>query len=260
MANLGEGLSILGVLAATLLALAWLSTQVSFAIQLLVLTLTRNEKLPPLILFLVLLPGILLHESAHWVAARLLGLKTGKFRVWPKVKGNRIGLGSVTVQRGALWQDSLVGLAPLLAGSAVIAWIGYQIFAVDRLTMIVTSGQWIEGLIAFWRALGTADGALWAYLLFAVANAMMPSSSDREPLKPLLLYLAVIALAYLLVGLPVDPLTTGLVWLTPLLELVTSALIFVLLLDGIIVLVLWLVRTLFEGESTLQPRPRSRRR
>lgn len=257
---MGEGLSVLGLLAATLLVLAWLSTQVSFAIQRVSLSLTREEKLAPLILFLVLLPGILLYESAHWFAARLLGLKTGKFRVWPQVKGKRIGLGSVTVQRGALWQDSLVGLAPLLAGSAVIVWIGYQIFAVDRVTMILTSGQWLEGLIAFWRALGTADGALWAYLIFAVANAMMPSPSDREPLKPLLLYLVVIALAYLLIGLPITPLTAGLAWLTPVLELVTSALFFVILLDGIIVLVLLLIEALFERERTVQPRTRSRRR
>ena len=108
-----------------LLALAWLSRQLSLQIQWLLVLLTRSPDLTMLLLFLLLLPGVIIHEAAHWGMARLLGLKTSKFRVWPKKKGKHIGLGSVSVQRGNLWQDSLVGMAPLIS----VGWMAGATFS-----------------------------------------------------------------------------------------------------------------------------------
>jgi hypothetical protein len=60
---------------------------------------------------------------------------------------------------------------------------------------------------------------LWLYLLFAVANAMLPSPSDRETWPPVILFLGVLViLAYVLgfsqVLLGLAPLVmTGLRWL-----------------------------------------------
>ncbi|RIK38416.1 MAG: hypothetical protein DCC55_21200 [Chloroflexi bacterium] len=108
--------------------------------------------------------------------------------------------------------------------------------------------------------MGNADGALWAYLLFAIANAMMPSSSDREPLKPLLLYLAAIVSVYLILGFPVGPFAEALAWLTPTLELVTGALLFTALLDLLILAVLWSVELLVAPpRRVVQARGRGRR-
>jgi multisubunit Na+/H+ antiporter MnhB subunit len=235
MVDFGDALPLLLLLALALLLLGWLSRQVSLTVQRVVYYVTGNVRLPAFILFLILLPGIFLHESAHWVAARVLGLKTGHFRVWPKIQGKSIGMGSVAVQRGALWQDSLVGLAPLLAGTALIALIGDRIFATDRLTGLLAQGELVLGLAAFWAALDTADGALWAYLVFAIANAMMPSPSDREPLKPLLTYVALLVIVYLILGLPSAPFADLLERSTPLLALLTSALLFTILLDGLVI-------------------------
>jgi hypothetical protein len=175
------------------------------------------------------------------------------------VKGKYIGLGSVNVQRGALWQDSLVGMAPLMAGTALIALIGYHIFAADRLSNIVALGRWGEGMLTFWAALGTADGALWAYLLFTIANAMMPSPSDREPLQPLLTYLAVIIGLYILLGLPLDRFAQALDWMMPTLELVTSALLFTIILDGLVLAVLWAIDVLIRPRQVMVVRGRGRR-
>ena len=259
MSDIGDAFPLLLLLALALMALAWLSRQVSQRVQLVVYFTTHSERLTTFSLFLVLLPGIFVHESAHWLTAKLLGLRTGKFRVWPKVQGKTIGLGSVNVQRGSLWQDSLVGMAPLIAGTALIALIGYQIFAADQLSAIVAQGRWGDWLLAFWEALGTADGALWAYLLFTIANAMMPSPSDREPVKPLLIYLAIIISVYLLLGLPLKPFAAALAWLTPTLELVTSALLFTIVLDGLVVGVLWTVELFIRPRQTVVVRSRGRR-
>ena len=254
MSTFSAALPVLLGLVISFLLLAWLSRQISQRLQAVVYYLTRSLDFAIILLFLFLLPGIFLHEGAHWVAARLLGLKTGKFRVWPKVQGRQIGLGSVSVQRGNVWQDSLVGLAPLIVGSIAIAWIGQRVFLAHDISTMVLQGRWAEGFSTFWRALGGPDGPLWAYLLFAIGNAMMPSASDREPLLPLLLYTSLAALIYVLIGLPLAPLTTLLTGLIPTLEDLTSAFVFTITLDVLILLVLYLL------EALVGPRPTSRYR
>jgi hypothetical protein len=159
-------------------------------------------------------------------------------------------MGSISVQRGNLWQDSLVGLAPLLLGSVFIALIGHHIFQADVLSTSLLAGAWNTALAYFWNSLRSGDGALWAYLLFAIANAMMPSASDREPVKPLLLYVGLTALIYLLLGLPLTPLAAMLAWLTPSLQILISSLIFTILLDFFIFLALYVA-----GLFLSQPRP-----
>lgn len=240
---------LLGLLIA-LLVLAWFSRQIGLRIQGLVYQATRAEGYPIIILFLLLMPGVFIHEAAHWLTARLLGLKTGKFRVWPKPQGKHIGMGSVSVQRGSLWQDSLVGLAPLLIGSVLIALIGYHVFQADVISATLLAGAWSTALASFWQSLRTGDGALWAYFLFAIANAMMPSASDREPVKPLLLYAGVTALVYLLLGLPLAPVSAMLARLTPALQILVSSLVFTILLDAIILSALYLI-----GLFVSHPRP-----
>ena len=224
-----------------LLALAWLSRQLSLQIQWLLVLLTRSPDLTMLLLFLLLLPGVIIHEAAHWGMARLLGLKTSKFRVWPKKKGKHIGLGSVSVQRGNLWQDSLVGMAPLIVGSIVVALIGESVFNAQALSLALGDQRWLDGWRAFQQALQKPDGFLWAYLLFAIGNAMMPSASDREPIQPLLYYAGLAIGVYMLLGLPATPFTHLLTWLAPALQNLTNALIFTVTLDGLILLLLFLV-------------------
>ncbi|HXF61495.1 MAG TPA: hypothetical protein VNK95_07755 [Caldilineaceae bacterium] len=242
MPTLSAALLLLGGFLAALLTLAWLSRQISLHIQLPVYRLTRSKDAPTLAIFLVFLPGVLVHEAAHWLAARLLGLKTGKFRVWPKRQGKHIGLGSVSVESRDTLTDSLVGMAPLAAGSALVALIGNYIFNAYAVAGTLAQGRILEGFRAFWLALGEPDGALWAYLLFAIANAMMPSASDREPVKPVLLYAGVAAALYLLLGLPLNPVASLMLWMTPLLENLSSAFLFTIVLDVAALAVLYLVK------------------
>jgi hypothetical protein len=133
-------------------------------------------------------------------------------------------------------------VAPLVAGSALVALIGHHIFRTYQLGDSMAEGRVLEGLRAFGQALGEPDGALWAYLLFAIANAMMPSASDREPLLPVLLYAGAAILLYLLLGLPLDPFTALLGWVTPYLQNLSSALLFTILLDGAALAVLFVIR------------------
>jgi len=240
--------TILGFIVALLL-LAWLSRQLSLHLQVLFALVTRSNDLPMILLFLLLLPGIVIHEAAHWIAARLLGLKTGKFRVWPKKQGKYIGLGSVSVERGNLGQETIVGMAPLIAGTILLALIGEHIFHLVRFSMALSEQHWLGSWQAFQQALQEPDGILWAYLLFTIANAMMPSASDREPIKPLLMYSGIALLLYLILGLPLTPFAAMLQWVAPWLQTTSSALFFTILLDTLILGGLFLLVQLIMPRS-----------
>lgn len=241
-----DALSTLLAIAVALFALAWLSRQLSLHTQYLALFLTHSAENATLAIFLLFLPGIFVHELSHWVVARLLGLKPSKFRVWPTRQGKHIGLGSVTIRRGGTWRDSMVGLAPLFAGTAICGLIGAAVLRSDQLLWMASQGRVMETVDAFLRGLSSTDGLLWAYLLFTVGNSMMPSRSDREPVKLLLLYLAFAALVYVVVGLPADPFTTMLSWVGPAFQSIAGALIFLLILDLLVLGGLLLVELPFR--------------
>lgn len=152
------------------------------------------------LLWFVLLPGILIHELSHWVTAKLLGLKTGKFSISPKRQGKDLILGSVEVQRSHPLKDSLVGLAPFVAGSLVLLLIGYQVFDAGALGEAWDQNAWgqvADHLASLFQA---QDALLWIYLMFAVSNAMMPSASDRQSWRLVLFYLVLVTVVLFLFG------------------------------------------------------------
>lgn len=226
------------IFAATLLALAWLSGELAMEVQRLVYNLTGSIDQAVVVYFLIFLPGIVVHEAAHWVVAWVLGLKPGKFRVWPVRKGSMVGLGSVTTRRGGPVLDSMVGIAPLVAGTLIVALISRWWLpggSIVTLFQGAEPAQWWESMRA---TMSSPDAFLWLYLVFAIANGMMPSKPDREPFKPVLIYLLIAALLYFVIGLPFSLLTDVLNALRPPLEWITSALFIVVALDIAAILIL----------------------
>ena len=228
-----------------LAGLWWLSWRIGLLIQEIVYQITGSQDMAMVILFLIYLPGILIHEASHWLVARLLGLKTSKFRVWPKYNRNNIGLGSVTVASGGAVYDSLVGLAPLLVGSALIVLIGEQVFDTQTLAFAWRTGRLLDGLTFVVDGLAhRPDSLLWSYLLFAIANAMMPSASDRAPLKSLGIYVVLIGALFVLVDQSGRNLRLLLNFLFGPIQLLTGAFLLVAAIDLAIFLFLLAVRAL----------------
>jgi hypothetical protein len=162
---------------------------------------------------LVLFPGVLLHELSHWLTATLLGIRTGKFSLIPKrQKDGSITLGYVEYYKGSSlgpMRESLVGGAPLLAGTAVILLISYAVLDVTRLAEAVQTGHIDNLYLALDELLATPYFLLWLYLLFAIGNAIMPSPSDRRAWPAFLAISAAIILALYLLGFT-DALLNGL--------------------------------------------------
>lgn len=234
-------LSVILTFIITLLLLTWLSNQVNLHLQICLLQITRSQDLTMVIFFLIFMPGVFIHEMAHWSMARALGLKTGKFSVWPKRKGRYIQLGSVAVQRGGVWLDSLVGMAPLILGSIVLGFLSHRVFNAYQVTDAIVAGRIGLGIEALLQALNQTDSALWIYLIFVIGNAMMPSITDRQPMKPLILYLVLASVIYLFIGLPLGPIQQFFAILSQPLADLSSAFIFISILDLLVLAPLLLI-------------------
>jgi hypothetical protein len=257
MPDIPAALPALLLFAVALLALAGLSRLISLRVHATVYLLTRAEGLAVAAYFLLMLPGIFVHEAAHWIVAKLLGLRPGRFTIWPKRHGRMVTLGSVTMRSGGIWLDSLVGIAPLVAGTILVALLARGLFTAAQLdAMMGYAAPQAAGrpdLMRWLDAIGVAvarpDSAVRLYLIFTIANGMMPSAPDREPVKPVLVYIALAAALYLIAGLPLDPLANALAALVAPLMRVNAALVITVLLDLVVfaalTLAYWLADMLF---------------
>ncbi len=152
------------------------------------------------IFFLVFLPGTLVHELSHWLAAKLLGVRTGRIVIWPQTKRDgTLWLGVIQIARADPVRSSLIGLAPLVGGSLLVALIGAHL-QLEGLGNALATGQWELVWEALIQSASLPDFLLWLYLLFAIANRMLPSPADREPWKPIIIFLALISVFVISTG------------------------------------------------------------
>lgn len=154
---------------------------------------TGNPRVAMWIFWVLFLPGTLLHEFSHWLTARMLRVQTRKFSLWPKIKKRgELQMGAVQVDMADPFRHSLIGLAPLVFGSIAVLIIGQGWLGLGRIGEAIVSGD----LKSIWRAVGQTltvpDVWIWLYLIFAVSNAMLPSASDREAWRTVLIYLGLI--------------------------------------------------------------------
>ncbi|NJN92714.1 MAG: hypothetical protein HC875_00825 [Anaerolineales bacterium] len=152
--------------------------------------LTGNPRVAMWLFWVLFLPGTLLHELSHWLTAFLLGVKTGRFSLWPQMKkGGELQMGSVQVELSDPFRHSLIGLAPLIFGTLAVLLIGQGLLNLGQLGAAFNSGDVEQIITAVARLLLIPDVWLWLYLIFAISNAMLPSASDRESWRTVLIYL-----------------------------------------------------------------------
>jgi hypothetical protein len=178
----------------------------------LALLLTGQQARAVIIYAIILLPGVFLHETSHWLAAKLLGVRTGGFSIIPHQQPDgSIQLGYVEYYKSRTLdpiRESIIGGAPLMVGTAVILLIGFKVFNITELSILVQTGQ-AQSLTQVLESLfQTPDFFLWLYLLFAIANGMMPSRSDRRAWPAFAVALLIFSLIIYFLGL-VNVVTAG---------------------------------------------------
>lgn len=170
-------------------------------IQSVLLILTRDTRLTMGVFSILFLPGVFLHELSHFVMAKLLRVRTGKFSVFPQsLPDGRLQLGYVETVRADAVRDSLIGAAPLIVGTLFVAYVAIYHLQMRVLWDVFRNGQFN----LFWmgvRALPTVrDFYLWFYLAFTVSSTMMPSESDRHAWLELVVAVGVLVAIALLAG------------------------------------------------------------
>ena len=149
---------------------------------------------------MIFLPGVFLHELSHFLVAKILFIRTGRFSIFPQtLPDGRLQLGYVETARSDVVRDSLVGAAPLIVGTLFVAYVAIYHLQLRVLWDLFRNGQ----LDLFWMGVGALpqvkDFYLWFYLAFAVSSTMMPSESDRHAWLELLISIAVLfAIAFLI--------------------------------------------------------------
>jgi hypothetical protein len=177
----------------TLLPLVYLQRLLHRELQIIIYLITRSKALTIALFSMLFFPGVFLHEISHYLMAKLLWVRTGRLSLIPQaVEGSGLVLGYVETERADILRDSLVGLAPIIAGTLFVAYAGVAQLRLDALWEVLRNGQ----MNLFWMGLrllpSAPDFYLWFYLTFAVSSTMLPSESDRHAWLPLGLWIGVL--------------------------------------------------------------------
>lgn len=170
-------------------------------IQAVFLILTRNAQITMGVFQFIFLPGVFLHETSHFLMAKLLRVPTGRFSILPQpLPDGRLQMGYVETAKADIVRDSLIGAAPLIIGTLFVAYAAIYQLEMRVLWDVLRDGKYN----LFWmgiRALpNVQDFYLWLYLTFAVSSMMMPSESDRHAWLELVISVGVLFSIALLIG------------------------------------------------------------
>jgi len=175
----------------TLLPLVILQRLLHREIQAVFLIVTRNPQLTIGFFSILFFPGVFLHELSHFLMAKILNVRTGKISLIPNsLPDGRLQMGYVETAQTDIFRDSLIGIAPLIAGSSFLAYAGLNRMGLSILITVLANGQlglFLKGLTILPQM---KDVSLWFYLAFTVSSTMMPSESDRHAWLPLGLWTA----------------------------------------------------------------------
>jgi hypothetical protein len=105
----------------------------------------------------IFLPGTLLHELSHFIAAMVLFLQAGEVHIMPSWKENQLQLGRVTYRKADAVRSILVGVAPFFGA--------FFFF-------------WFIGAFHLFPGTNIIQTLFFGYLLFSVSAHMFSSKQD----------------------------------------------------------------------------------
>ena len=153
--------------------------------------------------YLLVFPGVVLHEGAHYLACVLTRTKVTRFAPFsPGRRSNdgRLVLGYVRHERRGFPVGALIGLAPILVNplglllvTALLTPLTFQEVAKP------SAGAVVEGILASGFLSDTPLlAAIWAYLSLSFALGSVPSREDLGSLPLLVVFGGVLLLINLL--------------------------------------------------------------
>ncbi|HML24985.1 MAG TPA: hypothetical protein PKD09_25245, partial [Aggregatilinea sp.] len=209
--------------------------------------LTQDKQSATALYYLVLLPGVFVHEVTQWLLAGALNVRTKRVMAWPQAQEDgTLRLDFVQIQQASWLASAFIGAIPFITGTTLIWLISNQILNLEQFLDSLSSGDLTVIGPALQQVGSTPDFYLWLYILFAITNAMIPTPADRKG-WPLLIALFAVVLGFLVligVGPRLYETFTGPVAHT--LNLMTAAFTTVLVLEVLAIVVIG------TGEQILQ--------
>lgn len=164
--------------------------------------LTQDKQRATIFYYLILLPGIALHEFTQWLYAGAASLRISKIKIWPKPQKNgTLKLDFVKLSSKSVGKVSrtVFEVAPILVGIAAILLISQRVMGASILRTSLATGDLDTVMQAFRELFSTPDFWLWLYLLFAIGNGMVPT--DKLNTQWVLVVGIIISVALLVIGL-----------------------------------------------------------
>jgi hypothetical protein len=140
-------------------------------------------------LFLVF-PGVVLHESAHYLACLLTGTKVSRFAAFSPRRSTdgRLVLGYVRHERRGFPIGAIIGLAPVLLNPLGILLVTALLTPLTLPEVAAPSLATVtDGLAGGFLADTPLFAAVWAYLSLSLALGSVPSREDLSSLPAVLL-------------------------------------------------------------------------
>lgn len=160
-----------------------LSRQLTEALSFLFFRLTNNHTLAIQLLAFFFLPGVILHELAHWLVASLCFVPTGEIEFFPKQQGDYVKLGSVQVGKTDPFRRFLIGIAPSFVGVTILFGLFWFL---QPSTSVFT-----------WKTV------LFVYAVFEIGNTMFSSKKDLEGIVIFLILMAIVLLLLIFLQVPI---------------------------------------------------------
>lgn len=143
-------------------------------------SLTQSRTIAIWVVSIIFFPGTVIHELAHLFTAEILGVQTGKLTLVPEsLEGSEVKTGGVMIAQTDPFRRTLIGLAPVSVGVAVLAALSY--FIRHALQNTLVSG-------------------VFFYLLFSISNSMFSSKEDMKGVIPFTITVALFAAAGYIAG------------------------------------------------------------
>jgi hypothetical protein len=170
----------------TFTSLYFLSQKVNQGIFQIIYRLTRSRTTAMSCLSLILFPGTVVHELAHYFSANMLGVPTGRINLIPEpAQKDTIRLGSVNLAQSDPIRHLLIGLAPEISGLICLSTISY-------FTPVVWQKIFPFDFVQIWSDIYLYIFLILIYLAFSIANCMFSSKSDLQGLWVFLIIASVL--------------------------------------------------------------------
>lgn len=199
--------------------LFFLSRFLTKSLSRLIFSLTQSKTITINLLFFLFLPGIIIHELSHFLAALFLLVKTGEIEFFPKMMDDGVRLGSVGIAKTDPIRRAMIGFAPVIFGTSILIYSIIFLFSLD-------------GFSLFWKLI------IIFYLVFEIGNTMFSSRKDLEGTIELMVVITIIFIFLYFLGFRLPDSFVQLVFSERNIELIKKGNLLLLVPIGIDVLVI----------------------